>query len=84
MASAPAFPNARQSEADMTAPGFDHVETWIFDLDNTLTDFMKYKEKSIAAAVDAGARLIRARPAGQPVSRSDSRRCKLMLSGSMG
>jgi putative hydrolase of the HAD superfamily len=29
------------------------IQAVIFDLDNTLTDFMKYKEKSIAAAVDA-------------------------------
>jgi putative hydrolase of the HAD superfamily len=34
MALAHAFLNAR--EPDMSAPGFDHVETWIFDLDNTL------------------------------------------------
>lgn len=36
-------------------PNFDnrHIQAVIFDLDNTLTDFMKYKEISITAAVDA-------------------------------
>ncbi len=36
--------------ADVAARAIDAV---IFDLDNTLTDFMKAKEESIAAAVDA-------------------------------
>ena len=34
-------------------PDDRHIQAVIFDLDNTLTDFMKAKENSITAAVDA-------------------------------
>ncbi len=37
----------------MVLPADRNIDTVIFDLDNTLTDFMKAKENSVRAAVDA-------------------------------
>ena len=48
------------------APGDRRIQAVIFDLDNTLTDFMKAKESSIRAAVDA---MI---DAGLPVGRQEA------------
>jgi putative hydrolase of the HAD superfamily len=39
--------------AAVPRPDDRHIQAVIFDLDNTLTDFMKAKENSITAAVDA-------------------------------